>query len=300
MDCRPISGSWSSRALVSWRASTSMSWRSRSFSTRSIRDRSELTFQVASRTGRTYPPRSVTPHGAGVGVAGARLHDRGRGARAADGALRLPGRGAHRAVAVPGRDGRRRDRRDARPALAGQGAGAAVRRRAARQHRRLPDLRVRADGAALDRRLPARRTRGAAWWRRCRWSRPASSSAARDAKTDDHFFLGFPSATGTSWPSTSSSSSSARWRPTVVLLALAVLVFVPIKYVYPSRTEKLWYTNMALATAFLVLFGAITSQLPDVPFVLDRAVAGLPRLLRRHQHLADASRHRECGGAARC
>ena len=55
---------------------------------------------------------------------------------------------------------------------------------------------------------------------------------------------------------------------TAVLLALTVLIFVPIKYVYPSRTETLWYTNMALATALLVLFGAITSQLPDVPFVL--------------------------------
>ena len=55
---------------------------------------------------------------------------------------------------------------------------------------------------------------------------------------------------------------------TAVLLALTVLIFVPIKYVYPSRTETLWYTNMALATAFLVLFGAITSQLPDVPVVL--------------------------------
>jgi phosphatidylcholine synthase len=55
---------------------------------------------------------------------------------------------------------------------------------------------------------------------------------------------------------------------TAVLLALTVLIFVPIKYVYPSRTETLWYTNMALATAFLVLFGVITAELPDVPVVL--------------------------------
>ena len=55
---------------------------------------------------------------------------------------------------------------------------------------------------------------------------------------------------------------------TAVLLVLSVLVFVPVKYVYPSRTETLWYTNMVLATAFLVLFGAITATLPDVPVVL--------------------------------
>ena len=48
-----------------------------------------------------------------------------------------------------------------------------------------------------------------------------------------------------------------------------MLIFVPIKYVYPSRTETLWYTNMALATAFLVaLRRDHRRQLPDVPLVL--------------------------------
>lgn len=88
-----------------------------------------------------------------------------------------------------------------------------------------------------------------------------------DAKTDDHFFLGFPSY----WNVVAfyvvvfELGTAAT---TAVILVFTVLVFVPIKYVYPSRTEKLWYTNMFAATAFLVLFGAITSQLPDVPFVL--------------------------------
>ena len=49
---------------------------------------------------------------------------------------------------------------------------------------------------------------------------------------------------------------------TVVLLALSVLVFVPTKYVYPSRTVTLWRTNMVLAVAFLVLWALITWQLP--------------------------------------
>jgi phosphatidylcholine synthase len=88
-----------------------------------------------------------------------------------------------------------------------------------------------------------------------------------DAKTDDHFFLGFPSY----WNIVAfyvvvfTLSEAAT---TAVLLALVVLVFVPVKYIYPSRTEKLWYTNMTLASLFLVLFGAITSQLPDVPVAL--------------------------------
>lgn len=88
-----------------------------------------------------------------------------------------------------------------------------------------------------------------------------------DAKTEDHFFLGFPSY----WNVVAFYVivfELGHAATTAVLVAFTVLVFVPIKYVYPSRTEKLWYTNMAAATAFLVLFGAITSQLPDVPFVL--------------------------------
>ena len=88
-----------------------------------------------------------------------------------------------------------------------------------------------------------------------------------DAKTDDHFFLGFPSY----WNIVAFYVvvfELGTVETTTVILVLTVLVFVPIKYVYPSRTEKLWYTNMAAATAFLVLFAAITSQLPDVPVVL--------------------------------
>jgi phosphatidylcholine synthase len=88
-----------------------------------------------------------------------------------------------------------------------------------------------------------------------------------DAKTADHLFLGFPSY----WNVVAFYVVVFDLGPvatTAVLLALTVLIFVPIKYVYPSRTETLWYTNMTLATLFLVLFGAITSQLPDVPVVL--------------------------------
>lgn len=88
-----------------------------------------------------------------------------------------------------------------------------------------------------------------------------------DAKTDDHFFLGFPSY----WNIVAFYVvvfELGHAATTAVILILTVLVFVPIKYVYPSRTEKLWYTNMAAATAFLVLFGLITWQLPDVPLVL--------------------------------
>ena len=85
-----------------------------------------------------------------------------------------------------------------------------------------------------------------------------------DAKTDDHFFLGFPSYWNivafyvVVWELSTAAT-------TALLLVLSVLVFVPIKYLYPSRTEKLWYVNMTLSTLWLGLFAAITATLPDAP-----------------------------------
>jgi phosphatidylcholine synthase len=88
-----------------------------------------------------------------------------------------------------------------------------------------------------------------------------------DAKTDDHFFLGFPSYWNVVafYAIVFSFSTSVT---TAVLLVFAVLVFVPVKYVYPSRTERLWYTNMALSGVWLALFAAITALMPDPPLAL--------------------------------
>ena len=88
-----------------------------------------------------------------------------------------------------------------------------------------------------------------------------------DAKTDDHFFLGFPSY----WNVVAFYVvvfELGVTATTALVLVFAVLVFVPIKYVYPSRTETLWYLNMTLTTIWLVLFGVIVASLPDAPLVL--------------------------------
>ena len=63
------------------------------------------------------------------------------------------------------------------------------------------------------------------------------------AKTSDHFFTGFPSYWNIVvfylWVLDCAPAVNA-----AVLLLLAVLVFVPIRYVYPSRTPTLrWLTN---------------------------------------------------------
>ena len=66
-----------------------------------------------------------------------------------------------------------------------------------------------------------------------------------DAKTSDHFFTGFPSY----WNVVTFYLLVARWPSAVnaaILVVFAVLVFVPIRYVYPSRTPA-WSapTNVA-------------------------------------------------------
>jgi phosphatidylcholine synthase len=56
-----------------------------------------------------------------------------------------------------------------------------------------------------------------------------------DAKTSDHFFTGFPSY----WNIVAFYLLVARWPSGVnaaILLVFAALVFVPVRYIYPSRT----------------------------------------------------------------
>ncbi len=83
-----------------------------------------------------------------------------------------------------------------------------------------------------------------------------------DAKTDDHLFLGFPSY----WNIAAFYVVVLDLRPTtvaVVLLVCAVLVFVPIGYVYPSRTATLQAPTLVLTTLWLVSYAVLLTQLPD-------------------------------------
>lgn len=83
-----------------------------------------------------------------------------------------------------------------------------------------------------------------------------------DAKTSDHFFKGFPSYWNIAvfylffWQMSSVTN-------VVILLSLAILSFIPIKYVYPSRLDyltnnKLLRFGMVIITVF---WGAATTGL---------------------------------------
>jgi len=88
--------------------------------------------------------------------------------------------------------------------------------------------------------------------------------SAADAKTDDHFFTGFPSY----WNIAALYLFAAHLTPTVnasVLLVLSALVFVRIRYVYPSRTPILRGLTIALCAIWGVIVLQMVLMLPDVP-----------------------------------
>lgn len=86
----------------------------------------------------------------------------------------------------------------------------------------------------------------------------------REAKTADHFFRGFPSywnvlvfylyVLGT-----------PRWLNAFSLIILSVLVFVPIKYIYPSRSPIYRRSTNALAILWAALLLLIIYRLPQPP-----------------------------------
>jgi phosphatidylcholine synthase len=83
-----------------------------------------------------------------------------------------------------------------------------------------------------------------------------------DAKTDDHMFLGFPSY----WNVVAFYAVVLQLSPTtvgVMLVLFSVLAFVPVGYVYPSRTVTLRPVTLALTGVWLVAYAVLLTQAPD-------------------------------------
>ena len=84
-----------------------------------------------------------------------------------------------------------------------------------------------------------------------------------DAKTADGFFTGFPSY----WNVVVFYLYLAGLSPeanAAILLALAVLVFVPIRYVYPSRTPVWRAPTIVLGALWALLMIAMLWQMPAI------------------------------------
>ena len=80
-------------------------------------------------------------------------------------------------------------------------------------------------------------------------------------KTGDHFFTGFPSY----WNIVVIYLYVWQLAPVVnavILLVLSVLVFVPIRYVYPTRTAAWKVPTLALGTTWALIFSWMIWRLP--------------------------------------
>ncbi len=82
-----------------------------------------------------------------------------------------------------------------------------------------------------------------------------------DAKTDDHYFLGFPSyfnVVAFYIIVFDVTHAAAAW----MLVVCSVLVFIPIRYVYPTRTVAFRRLSLFLTTLWLVSYAVILFQMP--------------------------------------
>jgi phosphatidylcholine synthase len=83
-----------------------------------------------------------------------------------------------------------------------------------------------------------------------------------DAKTSDHFFLGFPSY----WNVVAFYAIVLDLAPAtlaVIVVVCAVLVFVPVRYLYPSRMTSLRGLTLALTTVWAVTYVVLLLQPPS-------------------------------------
>jgi len=85
-----------------------------------------------------------------------------------------------------------------------------------------------------------------------------------DAKTPDHFFTGFPSY----WNIVAVYMVAIQLSPVVnavILCGLVALVFVPVGYIYPSRTPRWQVVTVALGGLWAIAMVAIIWRLPAPP-----------------------------------
>jgi phosphatidylcholine synthase len=88
--------------------------------------------------------------------------------------------------------------------------------------------------------------------------------AQTQAKTDDDFFLGFPSY----WSLIGFYLyvfETPQWFNVPLILFLAVLVFIPIKFPYPTKTRPFRPLTLACGAAWGVMMVVLLLTLPDPP-----------------------------------
>lgn len=84
------------------------------------------------------------------------------------------------------------------------------------------------------------------------------------AKTPDHFFRGFPSYWNVVILYLFLLEADAVIS-SIILILLAVLVLMPVKFVYPSRTPTLQKTTLLLALPYIIMLGIMLLFFGDTP-----------------------------------
>ncbi len=88
-----------------------------------------------------------------------------------------------------------------------------------------------------------------------------------DAKTADHFFLGFPSY----WNVVAFYVfvlDLGEVTTSAILVVCTILVFVPVRYVYPSRTRSFRTLNIVFTGGWLITYAVLLAQAPDPNLVV--------------------------------
>lgn len=122
--------------------------------------------------------------------------------------------------------------------------------------------------------------------------------ARTDAKTADHFFTGFPSY----WNIVVLYlylAGSPPWLNAAVLIALSALVFVPVRYVYPSRTPVLRRLTNVLGALWGVAMVVLVWQIPEPSGWLLAASAVYPVYYTGLSLYLSARRSEGAGGSPR-
>ncbi len=83
-----------------------------------------------------------------------------------------------------------------------------------------------------------------------------------DAKTEDHFFLGFPSYFNV-LAFYAIVFGMTQGALAALLVTCSLLVFVPIRYVYPTRTAAFRRLSLFLTALWLVSYAVILLQMPE-------------------------------------
>jgi len=97
----------------------------------------------------------------------------------------------------------------------------------------------------------------------------------RDAKTADYFFLGFPSY----WNIIAFYLyllKTPLWINAFFVIALSVLVFVPIKFIYPSRAPRFRVATNLLGGLWGAAVLYLIYRLPDTPYLIVVASLAFP------------------------